>query len=553
MNKNNNLSAFNSLIKSKEKSVKQSNKVVIYTRISSVGQADNFSLSNQDKTIRDFCQEKGFVIIKEFGNIHESAKNDESRKEFNNMLKFVKKQNGDIFGIVVFAIDRFSRSGGKAIEILEDLVTNKTIHLIEAKSGIDSTSDRGYLTILEALLQSKKENVTKQERVIPGMRTFVSQGKWLGKVPRGYTLFGPRATEEHRYAKVQRIEVNSDGKLLQEAFKWKLSGNYSDAMILKELRIKGLIIPKQTISSIWRNPFYCGVSTNSLLENEEAIQGNWEAIISTSDFLKLKKILEKNKSGYKHCKVDEFKPLNAFLKCYQCENKLTSYENKKKRLFYYKCNHCRGVSLNAITKPKSNNIGANDLFIELLDKYKINQPFSFLIEKQMKKIYTAINTMEANKEKDIKNKIKNLESELNSVHIRFGKSLFTKKVYNLTVESIEEELSELKRNLKNTNPKLSNQEDLIKKSLESLQNIGNIWVSSTFEGKKALQNTLFPSGVFFDKKNHTYLTKDVNSFLLVSNYLSSNYEYKKNETFNQIDKKSHLVAGTGLEPVTFGL
>ncbi|WP_374757864.1 recombinase family protein [Emticicia aquatilis] len=324
-------------------------------------------------------------------------------------------------------------------------------------------------------------------------------------------------------------------------------------MILKELRIKGLIIPKQTISSIWRNPFYCGVSTNSLLENEEAIKGNWEAIISISDFFKLEKILKKNKSGYKHNKVDECKPLNAFLKCHQCENKLTSYENKKKKLFYYKCNYCKGVSLNAITKPKSNNIGANELFIELLDKYKINQSFSFLIEKQMKKIYTAINTMEANKEKDIKNKIKNLESELNSVHIRFGKSQLTKKVYDLTVQSIEEELSELNKNLKNTNPKLSNQEDLIKKSLESLQNIGNIWVSSTFEVKKALQNTLFPSGVFFDKKNHTYLTKDVNSFLLVSNYLSSNYECKKNETFNQIDEKSHLVAGTGLEPVTFGL
>ena len=553
MKKNNNLSAFNSLIKSKEKSENQSNKVVIYTRISSVGQTDNFSLSNQDKTIRDFCKEKGFKIVKEFGNIHESAKNDESRKEFNNMLTFVKKPTNEIFGIVVFAIDRFSRSGGRAIGILENLVREKKIHLIEAKSGIDSTSDRGYLTILDALLQSKKENVTKQERVIPGMRTFVSQGKWLGKVPRGYTLFGPKVTEEHRYTKVQRIEVNPDGKLLQEAFKWKLSGNYSDAMILKELGKKGLNIPKQTISNIWRNPFYCGVSTNSLLENEEAIKGNWEAIISTSDFLKLKKILEKNKSGYKHCKVDEFKPLNAFLKCHQCENKLTSYENKKKRLFYYKCNHCRGVSLNAITRPKSKNKGAEDLFMELLDKYKINQSFSVLIKTQMKKIYTTLSKIEISKQKNLKDKIRSLEKELNDLHIEYGRKRLSEKVYNLTVNAIEEDLLGLKADLKNTNPKLSNQDGLIDKSLESLQNMGKIWVSSTLEGKQALQNTLFPSGVFFDKENHTYLTKEVNSFLLVSNYISSTYEYKKNETFNQIDEKSHLVAGTGLEPVTFGL
>lgn len=542
MKKNDDLSAFNRLIKNKEKSIKQSNKVVIYTRISSIGQSDNFSLSNQDKAIRDFCKEKGFIIIKEFGNIHESAKNDENRKEFNNMLRFVKKQNSDFFGIVVFAIDRFSRSGGKAIGILENLVREKKIHLIEAKTGSDSTSDRGYLSILEGLLQSKKENLTKQERVLPGMIAFVSQGKWLGKVPRGYTLFGPRATEEHRYAKQQRIVINSDGKILQEAFKWKLSGN-SDAMIIQELRKKGLRIPKQTISKIWRNPFYCGVSTNSLLENKKARKGNWEAIVSHDDFLKLEEILKKNKSGYKHSKVDVNTPLKTCLRCNHCGNKLTSY--KTKGLFFYKCNYCTGFNLNAITTPKSKNIGANDLFVELLDKYKINESFSVLIEAQMKKIYATLNTIEIGKEKNLKDKIRNLERELDDLHVQFGRKKLSEQVYSLTVKAIEQELSELKADLKNTNPKLSNQEDLINKSLKSLQNIGKIWVSSTYKGKQTLQNTLFPTGVFYDNKNHTYLTKDVNSFLLVSNYISSDYEDKKKETSHLIDEKSHLVAGTG--------
>jgi len=374
----------------------------------------------------------------------------------------------------------------------------------------------------------------------------------LGKAPRGYTLYGSKTTEEHRYAKQQRIEINSDGKILQEAFKWKLSGD-SDAMILKNLRIKGLSISKQTISRIWRNPYYCGVSTHSLLKNNQAIKGNWDAIISINDFLKLQKNLEKNKSGYKHSKIDYRTPLNAFLRCNHCENKLTSYENKKKNLFYYKCNHCKGVSLNAITKPKSKNSGAEDLFVQLLDKYKINQSFSILIEKQMKKIYRTLNKIDVDKEKNLKDKIRNLEKELDELHINYGRKNITEKVYSLTEKMIEEELSEFRVNLKSTNPKLSNQEDLITKSLKSLQNISKIWVLSTFEGKRELQNTLFPLGIFFDKKNHTYLTKNVKSFLLVSNYISSDYEDKKNETNHTIDEKSHLVAGTGLEPVTFGL
>ena len=56
---------------------------------------------------------------------------------------------------------------------------------------------------------------------------------------------------------------------------------------------------------------------------------------------------------------------------------------------------------------------------------------------------------------------------------------------------------------------------------------------------------LFPSGVFFDSKKHNYLTKETNSFLLVTkcilNYYEKNIEQKKgtNQNFSDL---SHSVA-----------
>ena len=53
-----------------------------------------------------------------FGGTYESAKTDE-RKAFNNMLSYAKKVNEKVSYIIVYSVDRFSRSGANAIYITE--------------------------------------------------------------------------------------------------------------------------------------------------------------------------------------------------------------------------------------------------------------------------------------------------------------------------------------------------------------------------------------------------------------------------------------------------
>lgn len=118
---------------------------------------------------------------------------------------------------------------------------------------------------------------------------------------------------------------------------------------------------------------------------------------------------------------------------------------------------------------------------------------------------------------------------------------------------MEEEILEQQKELNNTVPEISNLENLIDKSVEYLQNISKIWGSVGLEDKRNLQQTLFPDGIYYNGKNHQYLTKEINSFVLLSQTISKDYEVKK-KGINQVEPEiSPSVARSGFEPETSGL
>ncbi len=554
MKKNNDVSVFDGYIKKKETNVNNSRDVLIYTRVSSKDQSDNNdSLNTQEKSINKFCKKNDYNIIDKFGGTYESAKGDNSRGEFKKLIEYVKRKRVKPFGVVVNMVNRFSRSGASSIGILNDLVFNHKVHLIEASTGLDTTTDRGFVAITEKLMDSRKENLTKQETIIPAMRGFLSKGFKFGKTTVGYDHYGPRVNDEKFYSKIQRIVINKDGEILKQAFKWKLSGHYSDSQVLKELSKRGLKISKQKMSKIWRNPFYCGISINSLLEEGKAIEGNWEKMISVNDFLKLQEILKKNTCGYKHNQQVDYKPLTGFIRCGKCGTKMVGYMNKKKNLPYYRCNYCRSMNINGITTPKSRKIGVNDLFKNFLTTFEINPKFTPLLEIQLKRIYQHYNEVECTKEQDFRKKLKDIQHKIDRLDIRYGMEEIPLEVYHKTKSVLESELLESKLNLNNVHGQLSNQDLFVEKSLKSLENISKIWGSIDLTDKQKLQNTMFPEGVTYHKENHNYLTKKVNSFVLLSNCLSTRYTENEKGTNHLLDEKSLQVPESRLELPTFGL
>ena len=64
---------------------------------------------------------------------------------------------------------------------------------------------------------------------------------------------------------------------------------------------------------------------------------------------------------------------------------------------------------------------------------------------------------------------------------------------------------------------------------------------------------MFPEGFKFSLKNKECRTSKVNMIFYLTNSFKDDYNTKKEKTQIQNVLESRLVAGTGLEPVTFGL
>ena len=404
-----NLDYFKKYVPAKELVSLTNLEVWSYTRVSSKEQSDNnSSLQRQLEANLDFAKKNDLHILEYFGGTYESAKSDFTRKEFNRLIDRVKSSRKKPYAILVYKMSRFSRSGGNAIGLVSYLVDELKVNLYEVSSGLNTTTERGKAAIWDSLFSAYKENLERKEIIIPNMIAAVKAGSWFSRAPRGYDHYGPRVKDLRFISAVQKIIVNEEGSILRDAWQWKKTGLYSDVQIMQKLANRGLDITAKKLSCTWRNPFYCGIGTNKL--GGGPVKGNWEAMISVEDFMKVQQILEKNPSGYQHKKEVVVRPLTRLLRCNDCGNYMVGYEIKKKQLHYYRCLKCSGVSINAHDIPKALKKSADTLFIELLEKYQISKKVAPLIELQLKKLFGHYHSSKNNNDENLEKQLSKLKA-----------------------------------------------------------------------------------------------------------------------------------------------
>ena len=533
--------------------VSNENEVWSYTRVSSKKQFDdNESLNNQKSNSIAFSQQNDYKIIHEFGGTYESAKGDFTRKEFKLMVEEVRKAKRRPFAILIYKMSRFSRSGSGGISVVHELVDDLGVHLIETSSGLSTATPKGKNLIIERLVAAERENLERLEVTVPGMKTHLRKGNYLGKAPFGYDHFGPKVKDISRLSSVQKLVINSDGKLLQQAWKWKIQG-MRDFEIIKKLNLLGLKIDKRKLSPIWRNPFYCGVSVNRMLEGD-AVKGNWEPMVSEKEFWIVQNILEGNNSGYKKSSVNEFRPLTQFVTCLECGGKLTSYEVKKKGLHYYTCQKkCSGSSMNAISTPNSKKEGLNNLFSNFISSYELNPELEGVFRKQLNYSIAAFNKDCGGEEKRLNSILNKLTADFDKLQRKNAFDELSNDVFQKYSAPILVEIDEVKQELEKLSSTISNQLETVDKCVEVSKNISKQWRLRDVESKLRIQKLVFPSGIVIDAKKRKYLTPKVNSVFSVVRDIARDSDQKEKDPSVIITDESFFVAGTGLEPMTFGL
>jgi hypothetical protein len=231
---------------------------------------------------------------------------------------------------------------------------------------------------------------------------------------------------------------------------------------------------------------------------------------------------------------------------------MSGYLVKKKGLHYYKCQKCKGVTINADTNNR-NKIGAHDLFIELLSSYELNPGYSQILKDQIVRIMTMANSSLKKEESLFKKRLTELEAKRENLEKRFAFGDIDDSMYRKYKSKIDTEIYELKEKYDVPEIDISNFKNNLNKVADFTQNISKYWVSGNTEIKKKIQKLMFPGGFYINPVNRQYLTSETNQLFRLTSRISSDSNEYKNKIPTKNDEDYRVVAGTGFEPMTFGL
>ena len=531
-----NLTILQNFGKGQKKITSGSKNAIIYTRVSSKEQTENLSLEVQLKGCEQFATKNSLQVKGRFGGTYESAQTDE-RNEFKRMVNFAKNYKGGVSFIVVYSLERFSRTGENAIWLSRQL-RELGITIISVTQPIDTSNPSGVLQQNILFLFSQYDNDLRRQKCIAGMKEKLMQGEWVGGAPVGYSY-------DRSDTRVQRIVINEKGKLIRKAFEMKVREKLSNTEIADSLSKRGLKLCRKRISEILRNPFYCGFLSHTLLEGQ-VVKGNHEPIVSEKYFFLANEVIKESKanlSGYKHKKENDSVPLKQFVYCSECGTPFTAYIVKSKNLHYYKCNKI-GCKCNKSAKH------LHTRFQELLSIFQTNQIYIPALRDRLLEVYDEVIEKSSVNTKEIKTKLTEVKEKIEKIEERFAYGEIDREIYEKISGKLKTEMTELMIQIDKSSLILSNPLDVVNKTLEITSNLVNLWLSGGSKEKKDIQNLLFPKGISYDREIDNYRTDEVNPILLLTHSFSEGLGGNKKGQREKNPLLSGLVAPTGIEPAS---
>jgi site-specific DNA recombinase len=500
---------------------------VMYTRVSSKEQFEtNLSLDWQKKAIEEYAERTGFTIDGHFGGIYESASND-ARKEFQKMLTYVK-QNKRVTHILVYLLDRFSRTGGGAIKLAHELREKYGVNLIAVTQPIDTTNPGGVFQQNIQLLISEYDNQLRRQRTVAGLTENLRRGNWCLTPPIGYETIYDKTNMMGKKGKgIRKIVISEDGKKIKKAFEWKANG-MKDTEILAKLKLMGLkgLYP-QKLSYIFNNPFYCGKIVSELL-NGEIVEGIHEKLISPALFLKVNGIKQARggKLGVRHNKEFPTVPLKSTIHCCTCNRPFAGYIVRAKNLWYYKC-PTKGCRKN-ISATK-----ANSMFYDFLGNYKLSEKNVPVMKMMLSEIVNGANKEQKEDVTLLKDKLKTTQKKIDELNSKFYlDGAIPEEVFEKFIKQLSGERNEYESKLRKIENSNSNLENAINYATKIALKLPEIWRLSDFGEKEKLQKLLFPNGIKIDVQNSTFRTEQVNKvfeYIALQQRVSSNHTNKKTD------------------------
>ncbi len=467
---------------------------VIYTRVSGAKQMDGLSLETQLKGSEEYVKRHKLIVRERFGGTYESAHTDE-RKEFQRMIKYLKTTKYKISKILVYSLERFSRSENSIW--LSTQLRKLGIEIVSVTQPIDTTNPSGIMQQKMLFIFGEFDNQLRRQKSMAGVKERLLTGQWCAKPPVGYDILKTNGEK--------KIILNEQSKIIKKIFLWKLDERLPNEQIRRRLVNLKVLYSLRRIDEILTNPFYCGIMVHKALEGE-VLEGNHEKLITREMFLKVNGILAEKKLGLQTHKERPEIALKRFVKCEACNQPMRGYIAKNCDTPYYKCN-----TVGCKCNRNANEV--NEKFIGLVNGYHVNVKYDSLIRHQLKNTFTLMNkSVEANL-KATKAKTDEMNRKIERLEERYILEEISSELYGKYKQKFEAEKDEIEGQIKRNAIDMSKLDDYIDFTLNLSENLSKMWASSDYTQRQELQKTFFPQGITYNRKKDECRSIEVNDFL----------------------------------------
>ncbi len=313
-------------------------KAVIYIRVSSEEQVDNYSLETQEKICLQEAERRKIEIIQIFREEGRSAKNIVGRPVLIEMLEFCRKNKKDIDAVIVYRLDRLSRQLQDYLLIRKKLMDNGVTLLSASEPTGNGPTDRFIESMMASFAQM--ENDVKSERSRNGLRARFLSGLPTGVPPFGYKMENGYAIKDVKVwdKLVKAWELMATGtKTLSE-----MSDLLANWGVKQTYKGKEFLLKPQALSRMFKNKFYIGILSSE--KHPEEVQGQHVPMVTEALFYRVQAVVDGRNTNIhvplaKRARDNKEFPLRRLVKC-KCGIPLTGgwSKGKKQRYAYYLCN-----------------------------------------------------------------------------------------------------------------------------------------------------------------------------------------------------------------------
>lgn len=202
-------------------------KAALYVRVSTDAQREEgYSIEAQSEMLKGYCQSKEIRNYSFYIDGGFSGSNIE-RPQMQLLIEDIKR--GEVDCVVVYKLDRLSRSQKDTLYLIEDVLIPNNTSFVSLRENMDTSTPigRAMLGIMSAFAQLERETI--KERTSLGMKERVKSGLWPGggRVPFGYDYDRERGI----------LVPNEDAEAVRQIYSLYLQG-YSTLKIAKLMGLK---------------------------------------------------------------------------------------------------------------------------------------------------------------------------------------------------------------------------------------------------------------------------------------------------------------------------